>query len=312
MNTANTTPAERFKTELSYTMRQIKMHRAHYAFMLPYFLVFTVFMIIPVAIAIVLGFTSFNMLEQPDFVGFQNYFRLFLNDEIFVTAIKNTVVFAVIIGPGGYLMSFMFAWLINELTRGVRVLLTIVFYAPSISGGMYVVWKYLFNGDQQGLVNSILFRLRIIDKPLLFFEDPEYMVPLVIVVSLWMSLGTTFLVFIAGFQGMDKRYYEAGAIDGIRNRWQELWYITLPMMKPQLLLNAVLSISNAFTVGSVVTALCGFPSTDYAAHTIINHIQDYGLERYEMGYACAIATLLFVVMLSCNMAVNKLLKGIGV
>jgi len=311
MTTSNADFRTRLKVDLAHNFHQIKMHKAHYAFMLPYFLVFTVFMILPVGIAIILSFTSFNMLEQPEFIGFQNYFRLFLNDEIFVTAIKNTIVFAVIIGPGGYLMSFMFAWLINELSHAMRVLFTIVFYAPSISGGMYVVWKYLFDSDQQGFVNSLLFRWGITDKPILFFEDPDYMATLVIVVSLWMSLGTTFLVFIAGFQGMDKRCYEAAAIDGIRNRWQELWYITLPMMKPQLLLNAVLSISSAFTVGSAVTALCGFPSTEYAAHTIINHIQDYGLERYEMGYACAIATLLFVVMLGCNMAVNKLLKGIG-
>ncbi len=311
MNTTPNSFGARLKGDLKNGFRQAKKHRAHYLFVLPYAILYAVFMILPVAIAIFLGFTSFNMLESPQAVGFQNFFRLFLNDEIFITALKNTLVFAVIIGPLGYIMAFMFAWLINELSHGMRVLFTIIFYAPSVSGGMYVVWTYLFSSDQQGYVNSLLFRLGITQEAILFFQDERFMAPLVIVVSLWMSLGTTFLVFIAGFQGLDTRYYEAAAIDGIRNRWQELWYITLPMMKPQLLLNAVLSITSAFTVGDICTALCGFPSTNYAVHTIMNHIQDYGFTRYEMGYACAIATFLFALMVLCNMAVNKLLKGIG-
>ena len=289
----------------------MRKHKTHYLFMLPYALVYMLFTILPVGIAVFLSFTSFNMLEPPKYTALQNYFRLFMNDDIFITALKNTLIFAVITGPAGYLMAFMFAWLINELTHGMRVFMTILFYAPSISGGMYVMWTYLFSSDQQGYVNSILFRLGITKSPILFFQDERFMMPLTILVILWMSLGTTFLVFIAGFQGLDKRYYEAAAIDGIRNRWQELWYITLPLLKPQLLLNAVLSISSAFTVGDVVTSLCGFPSTNYAVHTIMNHIQDYGFTRYEMGYACAIATVLFLMMFGCNVAVRKLLKGVG-
>lgn len=291
--------------------RQVKKHRAHYLFMLPYALIFFTFTILPVLMSIVLSFTSFNMLEPPKVIWFDNYFRLFLNDDTFITALKNTVVFAVVTGPLGFMLSFFLAWLINELTHFVRVFFTVVIYAPSISGGMFIMWTYLFSGDLKGYVNSLLFRLGLIREPILFFQDARFMVPLVILVVLWMSFGTSFLVFIAGFQGLDRQYYEAAAIDGIRNRWQELWYITLPLLRPQLLLNAVLSIVNAFTIGDVVTALCGFPSTNYVAHTVINHLQDYGTVRYEMGYASAIATLLFAVMLSCNRLIRRLLKGIG-
>ena len=185
------------------------------------------------------------------------------------------------------------------------------FYAPSISGGVYTIWAIMFSGDAYGYANSILLYLRVITEPIQWLTDPKYMLGLVIAVMLWMSLGAGFLSFVAGLQTIDKTYYEAGYIEGIRNRWQELWYITLPHMKPQMMFGAVMSITSSFAVGDVTTALCGFPSTDYAAHTILNHLQDYGSTRFDMGYASAIATILFVVMVGTNQAVQKLLSKVG-
>lgn len=289
----------------------MKKHRIHYLFMLPYALVFFLFVLLPVIIAIFLSFTSFNLLEMPELIGIKNYYRLFLNDDTFIIALKNTLVVAAIVGPVGYLLSFLFAWLINELSRFMRVFFTIIFYAPSLAGGMVVVWSFFFSGDSTAWVNGTLLRLGLIQSPIQFFYDADYMMPLVIIVILWMSLGTTFLSFIAGFQGIDQQYYEAAAIDGIRNRWQELWYITLPLLKPQLLFGAVMSITTAFSTGDVMTSLCGFPSTDYAVHTLMNHLQDYGTARYEMGYASAIATVLFLLMLFSNILVQKLLRRVG-
>lgn len=279
--------------------------------MAPYAILFFVFTVLPVAVAILLSFTSFNMLEAPKFIGIANYYKMFLNDDIFITSVKNTLIMAVLIGPGGYILSFLFAWLINELSRLMRVIFTIIFYAPSLAGGMLTIWTFFFSGDATGYVNGTLMKLGIVNGPIIFFQDEAYMIPLIIFVSLWMSLGTTFLSFIAGFQGVDKQYYEAAAIDGIRNRWQELWYITLPLLKPQLFFGAVMSITSAFGVGAVVTALCGSPSTNYAAHTVMNHITDYGSTRYEMGYACALATVLFVIMIVSNKLVQKLISHVG-
>lgn len=303
----------RLKRDMQYQMKLIKKSRKYYLFILPYFIIFAVFTVMPVIISIIFSFTSFNMLQQPKFIGFDNYFRLFFNDSVFMEyAFKNTMIFALTTGPIGYIMAFMFGWLVNELTHGMRVLFTIIFYAPSISGGIYVMWTYLFSGDAQGLVNSVMLRLGMTNSAIQFFTDEKYMVPLIILIMLWMSLGTMFLIFIAGFQGIDKQYYEAAAIDGINNRWQELWYITLPLLRPQLLLNAVLTITGSFGVGDQVTALCGFPSANYQAHTIMNHLTDYGSIRYEMGYACAIATVLFLLMIGCNVLIHKLLKKVGV
>lgn len=125
--------------------------------------------------------------------------------------------------------------------------------------------------------------LGLIDEPVLWFATKEYVMPILIVVQLWLSLGISFLTFIAGFQTVDTSLYEAGAIDGVSNRWQELWHITLPAMKPQLMLGSVMQITSSFSVGAISMELAGFPSVEYAGHTLITHMQDYGVTRMEMA-----------------------------
>ena len=282
-----------------------------YVFSLPYFLIFCTFTICPVVISILLGFTEFNMLNFPRFIGVENFTRMFLEDSVFIIAIRNTFVFAAVTGPVSYMLALIMAWLINDLRPWLRALVTVVFYAPTLSGNVMLMWTVLFSSDAYGWANGTLLDMGLIDDPIRWFKDTKYMFWLVVVVILWMSLGTGFLSFIAGLQGVDKSYYEAGAIDGIRNRWQELWFITLPSMRPQLLFGAVMSIGGAFGIGGVVTGLVGFPSTDYTTHTIINHMEDFGGMRFEMGYASAIATVLFVTMLLTNFVVKKLIHKIG-
>ncbi len=280
-------------------------------YLAPFLVLFLCFTLLPVAISFMLSFTNFNGLEMPRFIFFDNYLQLFLSDDEFLLALKNTLIIALFIGPVGYLASLVLAWFINELSQKLRSVMVLVFYAPSISGGAYMIWQLLFSGDAYGYINAMLLRMNIITEPIQWFTDTRFMLPLVIVVSIWMSLGTGFLSLVAGLQGVDKSLYEAGYVDGIRNRWQELWFITLPSLGPQLLFSAVMSISSAFGVGAVSTALCGFPSTDYAAHTIINHLEDYGNIRFEMGYASAIATILFAMMLASKVIIQKLIKNVG-
>jgi len=277
----------------------------------PFMILFTIFTVLPVVLSVVVSFTDFNLLQWPSWLWFENYTRLFLDDDIFMTACQNTFVFAVIVGPVSYLMSFMVAWFINELSPRVRAVVTLIFYAPSISGEVYTIWGTLFSGDAYGWVNAWLLELGFINEEILFFQDADYVMPLCIVVALWMSLGTAFLSFIAGLQGIDRAQYEAGAVDGIRNRWQELWYVTLPNMKPQLMFGAILSITGAFGFGGVVTALCGYPSVEYKAHTIMHHLSDYYGSRFEVGYASAIAVVLFVIMIGANALVKNMISKVG-
>lgn len=298
-------------SKLNWTLKEMRKNWVAYLMLAPYYLIFLMFTIIPVIVSLLLSFTSFNMLEPPVFIGGDNYVRLFLDDDIFITACQNTLIFAAVTGPVSYLLSFVVAWFINELPPKVRAIVTLIFYAPNIAGSVYMIWSVAFSSDAYGYVNALLLYLEIIDKPIAFFQDASYVMPLCIVVALWTSLGTAFLSFIAGLQVVDSSLYEAGAVDGVRNRWQELWYITLPYMKPQLMFGAILSITGSFGFGGIVTALAGFPSVDYCAWTITHHLDDYGGARYEIGYASAIATVLFLIMIGANMLVKKLLSKVG-
>lgn len=291
--------------------RALYRYRALYLMMLPYLILFATFTVIPVILSIVLSLTNFNMLQAPKFVGWDNYLRLFLGDPEFVVAIKNTLILALITGPVGYLLSFVFAWLINELPRRLRAFMTLIFYAPSISGNAFLIWTVIFSGDAYGYANAFLMRIGYISEPIQWLLNPQYILPIIIIVQLWMSMGVSFLAFIAGLQSVNRSLYEAGSIDGIKNRWQELWYITLPEMKPQLLFGAVMQITSSFAISAVSTMLVGFPSVQYAGHTIVIHLQDYSGNRFELGYASAIATILFFFTLASNLLVQKILRRVG-
>lgn len=291
--------------------KRIKKNYPYYLLLAPYMILFLLFTVTPVVMSIILSFTDFNMLQAPSFVGLDNYIRLFVNDDVFKIALKNTLFLAIVTGPLSYFMAFMLAWLINELPKKIRPLMTLVFYAPALTGNAYLIWKIIFSGDMYGYINARLINWGFITEPIQFLTDPQYMLAVLVIVQLWMGLGVSFLAFRAGLQGVDRSMYEAGAIDGITNRWQELWYITLPAMKPQLLFGAVMQITTAFTLSTISIELLGFPSTDYAGQTIITHLMDYGNIRYEMGYASSIATVLFVMMIVTNLFVQRLIRKVG-
>ncbi len=299
------------KTRFQWTWHLMKQYKIGYLMIAPFMILFILMTVIPVVFGMFVSFTDYNLLQPPQWVGLDNYVNLFLNDDLFVTALKNTMIFAVTVGPGSYILSFVVAWFINELTPKVRAFVTLIFYAPSLCTGAYVVFNYIFSGDSYGLLNGWLLNWGIIDTPILFTSDANWIMPVCIFVALWMSLGTAFLSFIAGFQGLDRSQLEAGAVDGITNRWQELWYITLPSMKPQLLFGAIMSITSSFGFGAIVTTLCGGIPTDYVGYTLSHHLGEYGSTRWEFGYASAISMVLFFLMVGTNMLVQKLLSKVG-
>lgn len=301
---------EKVKTECKMTVGQkLRKSKSSYLFLLPYIIVFFFFTAVPVFASIVLSFTDFNMVSIPNFTGVENYARMIFDDDIFLKAIKNTAILAFVTGPISYLMCLCLAWLVNELGHKLRVLFTVIFYAPSLCGSVLSIWNYIFSGDSYGLINSVLMQIGIIKDPIQWLSDTAYNMTVVIIVQLWLSLGTGFLSFIAGFQGIDRSIYEAGAIDGIRNRFQEFWYLTLSSMRPQLMFGAVMQIAASFSVSSVPIALTGFPSTNDSTTTIVTHIMDVGTVRMELGYACAIATVLFIVMILTRNLVAAVIRG---
>lgn len=299
------------QTWWAWKRQEIVANKHSYVLMSPYMILFFAFTVMPVVMSLIISFTYFNMLEFPRFIGWQNYSRLFLQDDVFLTSVKNTMIFATITGPISYIACFLFAWIINEMRPKIRAFMTLVFYAPSISGNVFFIWLIIFSGDRYGIANGFLLKLGILYEPIQWLRDETYILPILIIVQLWLSLGTGFLVFIAGLQTVDKTLFEAGAVDGIRNRWQELWYITLPSMKPQLMFGAVIQLTAAFAVADVSINLAGFPSVNYAGSTIVTHLLDFGSIRFEMGYASAIATVLFILMVGTNLLVQRLLRKVG-
>jgi len=295
---------ERFNSDL-------KRNYQLYILASPFILLFAVFVVLPVVISIFLSFTYYNMIETPRFIGLSNYTQMFFGDDVFWVAFKNTMIFAVITGPTGYVLSFVLAWFINELNPKIRAVVTFIYYAPALTGNVYFIWQYIFSGDRYGFINNLLLELGFILEPIQWLSDTNYMLTVVIIVQLWLSLGVSFLSFIAGFQSVDNSLYEAGAIDGVKNRWQELWYITLPVMKPQMMFGAIMQISTAFSVGAISQTLVGYPSKNYAAHTIVLHIMDFGTIRYEMGYACAISVFLFLIMVIFKSLVTRILSVVA-
>ena len=258
-----------------------------------------------------LSFTRYDMVGAPEFIGLSNYIRMALTDDLFAKALKNTLRFSVITGPAGFFLAFFLAWIINELSPKSRSLLSFLFYSPALAGNVYFVWKILFSGDSYGYINSFLLNLGFITQPVQWLKNEQYTFTICIIVQLWMSMGFSFLSNIAGLQNAGHELYEAGALDGIRNRWQELWYITLPSMKSMLLFSAVMQIQSTFSAGAVMIELTGFPSVNYSTHTIVTHLTDVGTTRFEMGYASAISVFLFLLMAVFRLVVGKILDYVG-
>lgn len=291
---------------------RLKRRATPYLFVLPYFSLFTLFVAIPVVIAVILSFTNFNAIQFPSFVGINNYIDLFLQDEVFIRyVIPNTVVFAVIVGPGGYVLSFVLAWTLSQITRLPRTVMALIIYSPSMTAGttMAVIWKVLFSGDQLGYINNLLMRMGLITEPIIFLQSSDWLLPVMIIVALWSSMGVGFLSMLAGLLNIDPALYEAAHIDGIRNRFQEVFYITIPSIKPQMLFGAIMAIVNAFKQSAIGVQLSGAnPTPNYAGQLMVNHISDFGFTRYEMGYACAVSVVLLIIIWVFSKGARTLFK----
>ena len=290
----------------------ITSKKTPYLFLLPYLILFTVFIIVPTSMAVGLSFTNYNAVQAPEFVGLTNYINLLTQDTIFLQyVLPNTILFSIIVGVGGYVLSFVLAWSLSQLSKGPRTVLALILYSPSMTAGvaMSVVWRTVFLGNQSGIANYLLTALGVINEPILWLSNATYIMPIVIIVALWSSMGVGFLAMLAGLLNVSPELYEAGAIDGIKNRFQEVIYITIPSMKPQMLFGAVMAVTGAFQQGSIGVMLTGAnPTPGYAAQLMVNHVEDYGFARYEMGYAAAVSVALLALIYAFSFVARKLFE----
>ncbi len=299
------------KIKKSNKIHTLREQTPIFIMMAPFMIFFVLFTIIPIISSIILGFTSYDLLGIPEFIGLENFKKMFTQDEVFGTVVKNTLIFAIIAGPLGFLLSFVLAWFVNEFSPKIRTILSFMFYSPSLAGNAFFIWKVLFSGESYGYLNSLLLSAGVITEPVIWLKTPEYIMPIIIIVQLWQSMGISFLSNISGLQNVSNDLYEAGAIDGIRSRWQELRYITLPCMSHMLLFSAVMQIQSSFSVSAIAIELAGFPSTQYAADTIVSHMTDMATVRFEYGYASAIAIILFAMMAVSRLVIGKVLSMAG-
>lgn len=281
-----------------------------YLFIAPYAILFLIVIVLPVIVAVLLSFTSFNTINPPVFVGFKNYIDIFTGDTVFLqNAISNTLLFSVIVGPIGYMFAFFLAWMLAQVTHRARTFYAVIIYSPSITGAVMManVWRIIFSGDETGYLNSILMRWFGVDSPIQFLMDAQLLFPIMIIVSLWSSMGLGFLAMLAGILNIDRSLYEAAAIDGLKNRWQEIFYITIPAIKPQMLFGAVMAIIGTFNAAGLASALSGGGTPpQYAGWLIVDHAIDFGFTRFEMGYASAITVILLLVVVLFNRIAYKL------
>ena len=289
----------------------MKESTVYYLIMAPFMLLFFTFGILPILASMVLSFFDYDMVSTPIFIGFDNYIRMFTRDQAFFNVVGTTMKFAILVGPGGYVLAFILAWMINEFPRPVRVFLTFIFYVPSLVGNALYIWQIMFSGDSYAYINNLLISFGFITEPIQWFQNTEYNFILIVIIQLWMSMGMSFLANIAGLQNVNTELYEAGAIDGIKTRWHELWYITMPSMKTILLFSAVMQIQTAFSMGSLQQSLVGYPSVNNSVDTLVLLISDVGTARYEMGYAAALSVFLFVVIIIFRYAIGALLNLVG-
>ncbi len=283
-----------------------------YLLILPYALLFLIFIAAPTVMAVGLSFTNYNAVQAPAFIGFVNYINLFTQDTVFMQyVLPNTIVYSLIVGPVGYVLSFFLAWSLSQLPKGPRTFFALVIYSPSMTSGvaMSVIWRTIFLGEERGVLNAALMQMGLITEPIVWLSDPTYILPIVVIVALWSNMGLGFLTMLAGLLNVNPDLYEAAAIDGIRNRFQEAVYITIPSMKPQMLFSAVMTVVGAFQAGGIGVALTGSnPTPQYAAQMVANHIDDYGLIRYEMGYAAAASVVLLMMIYSFYLLAIKLFR----
>ena len=299
------------KSKLKKSRRTTSEDISFYIITIPFMLFFFLFNILPVLASMTLSFFDYDMVSSPIFIGLENYSRMFTGDDVFMKVLGNTLRFSIIAGPISFLLSFMLAWMINEFPKTVRVVLTFIFYAPALVGNAYFIWQVFFSGDSYGYLNNLLISFGFITEPINWFQNTEYNMTIIIIVQLWMSMGVSFLANIAGLQNVSAELYEAAAIDGVRTRWHELWYVTLPSMKSILLFSSVMQIQSVFSVSAVVVTLAGYPSVNNSVDTIVSYISDVGTARYEMGYASALSIFLFFMVLAFRFGIGALLNLVG-
>jgi multiple sugar transport system permease protein len=263
-----------------------------YLFLLPDALGLLLFLGLPALFAIYTSFFSWNGVQQRVFVGLGNYTAL-LGDPLFGGSLKVTVLYMVMFVPSLFIVSLGLALLLVQKIR-LRLLFRTAFFLPIVTSGVIVglIWNFMYD-PQVGVLNYILETLHLPDQS--WVGDAHSALPSLVLTSVWWNAGYYMIIFMAGLQDIPRDYYEAAHIDGA-NRWQSFWGITWPLLKPTRFFVVVVSILSSFQVFDLVYIMTqGGP--DYATNTTVYYIYDQAFHFDKLGYASAMATALFIILI---------------
>ena len=263
-----------------------------YLFILPNFIGFVLFMLVPIIMALVFSFTNYDVISTMDFIGFENYIDLFTDDQ-FLISLRNTLWYCVLTVPSGVVLALLMAVLLNRQLKGMAIFRTLVFI-PVITSMVAVslVWSMLYE-DNSGLLNILLGYLGL--GPVHWLTDTNMAMISIAIMSVWKGLGYNMTIFLAGLQGVPGELYEAATIDGA-NSVQKFFKITVPMIGPTTYFVTLMALIGSLQVFDQVNIMTGGGPVD-ATKTVAFYLYQYGFQFYKMGYACAAAYVLSAILI---------------
>lgn len=266
---------------------------AGWIFVMPALIGFTVFIAFSMIFSLVISFTEWNILSDPVWVGFKNYTHLFKGDIFFWEYLWNTCYYVIFLVPIVLVISLFFAILLNKKVKGMTPFYRACLFVPCVAStvAIAVVWRWLLNADA-GVINALLRGIGITNPPK-WLLDERFAKDAIIIMRVWQMSGYYMVLFLTGLQTIPDTLYEAARVDGA-NRWQQLVHITIPMLRPTTFAITILLVLEAFNIFEVVLVM-----TDGALGTssLMYYIYQLAFTRYKMGYASALAWVLFLVIL---------------
>src|ERR1051325_11565716 len=290
-----------------YTFRQMRKQWTAYLSLSPWFIIFLIFTLFSVGFSFYLSFRQWNVLEAAKpFVGLDNYARLF-HDEQFYQSLRNTLLFTGFGVPLGMASGLLVALLLNTKVRGQSLFRTL-YYIPVITPLVVsaVIWKWIYQGDY-GLLNYDLLKLGLIHKNLLWLADPNLAMPALILMGIWMGTGGIMVMYLAGLQAVPEELYDAAKVDGA-NGFQRLIYVTIPLLAPTTFYILITSVIGSFqSFAHIYIMTNGGP---LGRTTVVGYyMYQTGFRHFEMGYASAIAYILFALIFFLTVLQMKFVKG---
>jgi len=285
---------------------EIRKNSAAYYMLLPFFLLFFVFTVLPIAAALPFAFTDFKLPGAPSFAGIENFRDLFSENDLFMSSLKNTLLSLLITGLGGFVLNIFAAWLISPLRGRLKTMFIVIFCLPSFLYGAFAVWGMALGDGMNSPLNSVLMSLGMIKSPVDWLDSSPASILLMQLVRLWGTFGIGFLVTLTGFDeaNENRELYDAARIDGLSNRFWHLVFVTVPAAAPRLALMAALQIAAAFSVGSVFT-------TTPANMTLTDYMLTLGAYKLDIGMASAVGVLITAAASLIYFIVRKLLRELN-